>query len=378
MSDRGVCWRRVPEPQDDQYDTVITVSLARDAGYEPRRVDRQPEVFEGRVAVDNRPVPCALNCVPASTDHPNIARACELLKLWPAVWEQFPQVIHSVTVLSNVEWKEDSATRAWLGSTGEFGCIWATVDHPTTFAESLVHEMAHEKLFALGVQLESATRILTNPETDLFYSPGRFDKLEPMAAVLHAQYALTYVAALDTRIVQAAEAPEGERRAAAGSLANNLPRLRSGGEVIRRHAVLDAAGRDFLDGYFDWLKRLLEEGRRILRHLNMAEREFVHPLDSDANVSSFHQLTNERPRYAPGVIAYALPEEMMLYRPDLRIAFALNASAKAVWELCDGERTLRDIACQLAAKHGVTAELLSPDVLRIVIQLDQVRLLTLH
>jgi hypothetical protein len=70
-----------------------------------------------------------------------------------------------------------------------------------------------------------------------------------------------------------------------------------------------------------------------------------------------------RPRPVPGVKAYPLGVELLLYAPDARAAHALNQSARAIWELCDGERAADDIVRQLAESLGVPARDLEADVL---------------
>ena len=52
----------------------------------------------------------------------------------------------------------------------------------------------------------------------------------------------------------------------------------------------------------------------------------------------------------PGVVIEEMDEELLLYRPTTHQAIHLNSTAAAIWKLCDGTRTTKDlIDCFLAA-----------------------------
>ena len=69
------------------------------------------------------------------------------------------------------------------------------MNHHAGFAEALVHELGRtHKPRALGVGVETAERLVTNPSGQLHPSPIRYDCLRPMTAVVHAQDSYTYIA----------------------------------------------------------------------------------------------------------------------------------------------------------------------------------------
>jgi hypothetical protein len=81
-----------------------------------------------------------------------------------------------------------------------------------------------------------------------------------------------------------------------------------------------------------------------------AEREF--PVDAGT-----------RPARAQHVREYPLGEsEVILFAEGRQVVHTLNASAWAVWELCDGSRTIHDIAGELSAVVGRPAGELVSDV----------------
>jgi len=56
------------------------------------------------------------------------------------------------------------------------------------------------------------------------------------------------------------------------------------------------------------------------------------------------------PRRAAGFVECELPEELLLHRPGGPVVLSLNATARAVWEMCDGRRSIETIALDLARR----------------------------
>lgn len=407
-------WTRVAEPQSDQYDTLIVLDFLRRRGYVREDIGSAPTFFDGQVALRNDAV-CLDNCVPAQPDHPNINKGCDLIRLWPTVFTQCQLLIESVSPFIKPQDPCDATNGSTCGpGTRGFGTIASTINSYVGFAEAIVHEMGHHKLRALGFQYESAERIIRNPSDQKFKSPIRYDCLRPMPAVLHAQYSYTYVSALDIEIIKAGTDLSRDRRIAEDSLAKILPKLEFGLEVIRDNADTDSAGADFLEGYFAWLNRVLEEGYRILDKFKIPPNYFQHPLDvqmsaarsrreqmatkwqidvpeDDRSCIGFHDDTQNdsidivctRPFRLKGVEEHSLLDEMVLYIPESDMAFSFNNSTKTIWELCDGRHTIADISQEIGQSLGVfgdsllARELLS-DVIEAITQLHNFGLLELE
>jgi hypothetical protein len=66
---------------------------------------------------------------------------------------------------------------------------------------------------------------------------------------------------------------------------------------------------------------------------------------------------------------------MLLYGSDRQTAFSLNASAKAIWELCDGRHTLTDICRELGERFECAEDQLLADVQLAVRRLGELGLL---
>lgn len=69
-----------------------------------------------------------------------------------------------------------------------------------------------------------------------------------------------------------------------------------------------------------------------------------------------------RPLRDSTIKAYDLDDEVMLYGSGGELVYSLNASAKKIWELCDGTRNVAEISERLADSIGVDPRDLRPDI----------------
>ena len=83
------------------------------------------------------------------------------------------------------------------------------------------------------------------------------------------------------------------------------------------------------------------------------------------------------PRRAAGILACELPGELLLHVPGDSTAIALNASARAVWALCDGHRSLEMIARELVQQFDAPAGEIPAAVRDVVRELVRLQLLVL-
>jgi HEXXH motif-containing protein len=271
----GVDWRRMAAPQDDGYDTDMTLRLAENCGtpsrplpYRRRPIDGAATFCDGMVAVRQAPELGMMTdrIVPAQIDHPNIPLGAAFLARWPAAYAQFGRLVD--TVYPYTDPVQASQGECALGSSShsyedQFGSVHATVDNALGFAQALIHEMAHQKLRALGVSVESAERLVANNPSELFDSPIRKDRPRPMTAVLHAQYSFIHVTALDLHMLAGAKG-ERERQYILMLLARNVPRMQAGYQEVARHIRTDEVGRLFVDAFMEWSGDVLQRGQAEL------------------------------------------------------------------------------------------------------------------
>jgi hypothetical protein len=282
-------WERLSEPQIDQYDSRVILERVGPR-FEQQRFARHDDirVFGDHVVCKPNTYWDAEEFPPAEATHPNVALACDFIGRWPAAFEQCKHLLSEVLV----SWwsKATSGTVGCSSGPGPsgFGSICVTIFNPLGAAEGIVHELAHHKLRALGIQMEAAEHLITNSSAELYHSPIRYDQLRPMSAVLHAEYSYMHVAQLD---IYAARSPTNfaERRAIASkTLAFYLPKLEYGRRVIKNNIRLDGSGNAFIRGLLSWLDSVLRNGYGILDDLEVSPVPFIHPLavNTDEQTSS--------------------------------------------------------------------------------------------
>lgn len=68
------------------------------------------------------------------------------------------------------------------------------------------------------------------------------------------------------------------------------------------------------------------------------------------------------PVQRPDVLAQGVLEEMVLYDGNSEMGYSLNASAKAIWDACDGSKTVVQICEDLSDVFDIPAGELLTDV----------------
>lgn len=276
LTDVGVAWERLAAPQADGSDTEQLLRFAdqRFPGHRDLRAQALAAssafVCDRQVALRHvgEPCPRAPEYMHGPLEHPALLRALELLERWPAAARQLPRIIHTISPMVAADrpaavWPELRGSSS-TSQMGRFGVIWVTTQDPAATAQALVHEMAHNKLFALGLELEGSGRLITNPVERLYTSPIRTDRKRPMSAVFHAQYSFMHVTALDLAMLTG-ESDPAMRAYLAGLLRRNLERMAAGRREIAEHVETDAEGAVFVAALLEWTDEVLAAGARALR-----------------------------------------------------------------------------------------------------------------
>lgn len=73
-----------------------------------------------------------------------------------------------------------------------------------------------------------------------------------------------------------------------------------------------------------------------------------------------------RPEAHVAVTAYALDDELILYRDVTGECFALNHTGAYVWSLCDGDRAIDEIADDVSVTYSISRERSVADVRSLV------------
>lgn len=70
--------------------------------------------------------------------------------------------------------------------------------------------------------------------------------------------------------------------------------------------------------------------------------------------------------HSEGVLEQLVDDEMIVFSPDAETYFTLNRSAREVWELADGTKSIGEITIELARRYEVEPDSLLQDVTNIV------------
>ena len=81
------------------------------------------------------------------------------------------------------------------------------------------------------------------------------------------------------------------------------------------------------------------------------------------------------PIQVSGVLDYRLAEEMVVYDPVRSQAASLNGTARALWDLCDGSRSVHMLCDEIVKRFDVSHEEASSQVQSAVEQLCELGLL---
>jgi hypothetical protein len=359
-------WRRMACPQLDGYDTNTICAMAASRGYVRPETAPGPHWLDGATLIDHGNIFLARNTIPAPLNHPNIETGASLLTLWPAMYAQCQRLIHRVAFFIDSRHNVDCIVGSVCGPGPDgFGSISTTVNNHVGVAEAIVHELAHHKLHAMGVDVEHAEALVLNDPAELYASPIRYDSTRPMSAVLHAQYSYVHIAAMDIKIVSAALDTDRDEKIVRQSLAVILSKLAFGRQVLNSHAELDDAGTEFMVGFDQWTNQVLRDGFAILQKFAVDPVPFQHPLlkEEDNEVVGQENAASDLPtdRFVPelrpkpkgDIESHVVADGMVLYSPSGEAAYSLNGESRAIWELFDGVRTIEQIAQQLLLGLGI-------------------------
>lgn len=151
--------------------------------------------------------------------------------------------------------------------------ILSTVAGAVGCVEGIVHELGHQKLHALWIDLEDWTgQLFKNGKDEVFHSPVRFDKKRPIAAVVQAEFSYVYVTEFYTHFLQwmldnNMNTYEGMNIKVYGDRqAYNLKRIGNGIHTIKKVAKLTKEGKRFMKSFMNYSEDVWRRG-----YLNLSE-----------------------------------------------------------------------------------------------------------
>ena len=264
-------------PQKDGGDTRFFVSSMhrQPLPIKSGPTNSEPAVFGGKVAVRHDYVPTA-GVQKAPANHENIDRAVRLLEAWPEIHRQFSEIVREFQPM----YLPGTTSSGYVGSMSHqppatIGSMWATVNDPICLAQAFVHELAHNKLFALGQQFEGSGPLFTNERGELYDSPIRLDVPRPISAVFHGVYAFLHVLSLDLRILGKEMLDQETRRYLLVLLRKNVDRVRIGLQIVAKCAKPSVFGKGFVADTFAWAADELAQAERYLPPANSKQTFLV-------------------------------------------------------------------------------------------------------
>jgi hypothetical protein len=82
------------------------------------------------------------------------------------------------------------------------------------------------------------------------------------------------------------------------------------------------------------------------------------------------------PTRKTSVVAREVENECILYDPDAKMVYVLNATARDIWNLCDGNHDLEQIALKIFEEYDIEMGVLQKDIPMIVSDLNRIGLLS--
>lgn len=223
-------------PAEDGSDTEVLDRLMTAAQNRPKQRLERRSFLRGSVALNygyTRAYTISPWMVPAPFDHPSFHEAEKLLALWPAAFQQASTLLEFIH--PSVDLRLPALAPAGsMNSSHSLGgpllrSLWTTVNDALGLAENIVHELAHQKLRAIGIPVLGESPLVANPVDATYWSFIK-KKPRPMTAVLHALYSFTHVAELHDRVSRAGRGPY--RAAAQRNRLFTRDRIRNGREVV--------------------------------------------------------------------------------------------------------------------------------------------------
>lgn len=199
---------------------------------------------------------------PAPPDHEAIDEVRELLDAWPEAKQGIGELIAGFLPLIHPELKygETGGRGSVCGHLvdGNERSIYVTVYDPYGLYEGTLHEFAHLRMWACGIEMEEHDGwLIENDVDELFVSPVRKDERRPMTAVLQAFY--SWVMLTEGGLKATERWPDLED-SFAQMMYINLPKIEEGILTIERHTEWTTEGEPYGEELLDWSRSIVDRG----------------------------------------------------------------------------------------------------------------------
>jgi PqqD family protein of HPr-rel-A system len=80
--------------------------------------------------------------------------------------------------------------------------------------------------------------------------------------------------------------------------------------------------------------------------------------------------TEYRPRKAADVLELDMGDGIILYNHDSNLVHHLNPSAAILWQLCDGDGSVEQLALEVAEEYGLDHPQVEREIVELIAELD--------
>lgn len=267
-------WKRFPKPQEDGYDTwVINKFLNEKYGWTHSAPPSTHRLCNGRVAVLNDPrgrilgsvkTPGADNCADIITSE-QVQTIDRHLAAWSEGYASignFLEVFYPKSYnLAGPGFRGSSSGHLALDQGAPKVNVDVTINDPEGCSAGIYHEVAHNRLEAIGMDINFHDgRLIENRADELYDSPVRYDQKRPMCAVIHGLYAWVMLTESDYwcgRNINAKDACEYY-------MSWHVPQIEWGLEEVRKYVRPTPEGMPFVDALLEWSDDLVTRSKALL------------------------------------------------------------------------------------------------------------------
>lgn len=184
------------------------------------------------------------------------------IRLWPEVYNSFHNYVQYITPFDCDLWPDNPYLSSSGCSAGEPGVIYLTTRHPFPLAEAMVHEMAHMKLFSMGIGIEQADAIIENSPHEMYYSPVK-ETERPMTAIFHAVYSFIHILHLDNLVLKNERGAQ-EWPAYLAMAKDTLAKMKYGCSIVEKNIKTSAEGKLFVQEFLNKASKTMFETEQII------------------------------------------------------------------------------------------------------------------
>lgn len=261
-------YSKMVKPQMDLYDSIIYVNIAGNTPANSPKITPIESLWKSEV--------CIGKFYQESMTQPRYEQAydltslydgIELLQSWGSFYQQFLYMATCIQPLVDTSIQNEYRHLA-VGSSSSsislpLGYLSVTVDNVFGCAQALVHEIAHQKLRALGIIENKSSNLVLNGLERTVKSPLNNHYSDSIINVLHELYTLVHIVNLDVCIIDQEDDCQ-KLDHLYQLLFKNSTKLQFAFDELKDKIIVSSEFCNFWNEFVNWIEELSEEADRIL------------------------------------------------------------------------------------------------------------------